>query len=181
MWKSITDFEELYEINDIGAVRNKTNMSLLSSAVCNSGYLKVHLYKNNKCFNKYVHRLVAETFIPNLNNYPCVNHKDGNKLNNNVNNLEWCSYSKNNYHAYKHGLKTINENTKEAMKQNGIKRRKAVIQYDINNNFICEWESIKQIHIALGYSMSNISRCCRGKQEFANGYKWAFKEKNDYE
>ena len=69
------------------------------------GYLVAHLSKDNKAKNILVHRLVAESFIPNPNKYPCVNHIDGNKQNNNINNLEWCTHSENDLHAYKIGLR----------------------------------------------------------------------------
>ena len=68
-------------------------------------YEKVVLKINGKATSKYIHRLVAEAFIPNANNKPTVNHKDGDKMNNNVSNLEWATQSENNYHSYKAGLK----------------------------------------------------------------------------
>lgn len=176
MWTEIKGYEGLYEVNEIGKVRNAKKLSEISARKSNNGYMKVHLYKNNICANKYVHRLVAETFITNTENLPCVNHIDGNKLNNSVSNLEWCTYSKNSYHAYKIGLKKVTPKTQRAMITNGKKRKKAVIQYDLEGNFIKEWESISQIHDALMYSCSNISRCCRGVQLYANNYKWCFKE-----
>ena len=68
------------------------------------GYYKVTLMKNRKPFEKKVHRLIAECFIPNPNNKPCINHKDGNKQNNQISNLEWVTYKENTAHAIKHGL-----------------------------------------------------------------------------
>ena len=80
MWKKIKDFEQ-YEINELGQVRH--NSKILKPEI-RSGYLSVNLCKNGKRTHKRIHRLVAETFIPNLNNLPMVNHKDGNKLNNRI-------------------------------------------------------------------------------------------------
>lgn len=87
-----------YEGEVISFKSNKT----LKHSISNTGYLTV--FVDGK--NRLLHRLLAETFIPNPNNLPCVNHKDGNKLNNSLDNLEWCTYSHNNKHAYKTGLKT---------------------------------------------------------------------------
>lgn len=90
-----------YLINKRGVVINqKTNRKLKPCKSSSSGYLTV--YVDGK--NVLLHRLVAETFIPNLENKPCVNHIDGDKLNNNVSNLEWCTYAENNLHARKTGL-----------------------------------------------------------------------------
>lgn len=177
IWKDVKGYENLYEVSENGDVRNKKNLVIISVAKCNSGYLKVHLYKNNKCTNKYVHRLVAEAFIPNPNKYRCVNHIDGDKLNNDKSNLVWCTHSDNNRHAYVERLKTVSDKMKTAMKANGAKRRKAVVQCDMDGAVIREWDSITQVHNVLGISQSNISRCCRGIQESANSFKWYFKEK----
>lgn len=90
-----------YLINSNGDVRNIKTNKFMKKSISGTGYLT--------CFvdgrNELLHRLLAETFIPNPDNLPCINHKDGNKLNNDLSNLEWCSYSENNKHAYRTGLK----------------------------------------------------------------------------
>ncbi len=90
-----------YAITEQGEVYNNKTKRYLKHSTSNTGYLTV--YVDGK--NRLLHRLLAETFIPNPDNLPCVNHKDGNKLNNDLSNLEWCTYSHNNKHAYKTGLK----------------------------------------------------------------------------
>lgn len=90
-----------YAITKQGDVYNGKTKKYLKHSTSNTGYLTV--YVDGK--NRLLHRLLAEVFIPNPDNLPCVNHKDGNKLNNDLSNLEWCTYSHNNKHAYKTGLK----------------------------------------------------------------------------
>ena len=123
-WEKIKDFEN-YEISNRGEIRlldysiidkfgkkRKYKGHLLKQAVNSSNYKKVSLRKNGQNYNKYVHRLLAETFIPNPNFLPCVNHKDGNKWNNNLDNLEWCNEEENTLHAHQNGLASISNYNK---------------------------------------------------------------------
>ena len=115
MWKDIKGFEGIYQVSNLGEVRsldrtvsfNGKSMAIKGEikkqSLVNKGYMKVTLYKNNVGTGKYVHRLVAETFINNKDNKPTVNHKDFNKLNNNVDNLEWNTYFENNQHSFVNG------------------------------------------------------------------------------
>ena len=100
-WKQIKEFPD-YEVSTFGRVR-KGDLILKTSLTTN-GYPRVHLRKDKKDHTLMVHRFVAKAFIPNPNNYPVVNHIDGNKTNNNVKNLEWCTSLMNLHHAYKTGL-----------------------------------------------------------------------------
>lgn len=111
VWKDIKEFPERFEISNKGDVRIKSsrvadNVGKILTArnTTRSEYLYVKLYVNGKCFNRSIHRLLAEAFIPNPDNKPMVNHIDGNKLNNNVCNLEWVTCSENIQHAYDSGL-----------------------------------------------------------------------------
>lgn len=108
--KEIKDFEGLYSVDKNGNVfSNITTASrregMIKPFLNNSGYLRVNLYyPNGKSSKKYVHRLIAETFIPNPENKEVVNHIDGDKLNNSVNNLEWSTQSDNIKHSYRNNL-----------------------------------------------------------------------------
>ena len=102
IWKDIEEFPS-YQASDLGRIRNKNRNNILSPIKDKDGYLKVHL--NNDRTIRFVHRLVAITFIPNPENKPQVNHKDGNKENNSVWNLEWCTSKENNMHALNTGLR----------------------------------------------------------------------------
>lgn len=108
IWKDVKDFEGLYQISNTGKVRslkrNNTNGKILKSAFNYKGYEVVYFSKNNKKYVRKIHRLVAESFIPNLNHKEQVNHIDGNKANNNVDNLEWCTCRENIIHAYRNNL-----------------------------------------------------------------------------
>ena len=90
-----------YAITEKGDIYNEKTKRYLKASASNTGYLTV--YVDGK--NRLLHRLLAQTFIPNPDDLPCVNHKDGNKLNNDISNLEWCTYGENERHAYKTGLK----------------------------------------------------------------------------
>ena len=117
MWKPVVGYEGFYEVSDTGQIRtaertvscgpNRTRRvpSKLRKFDITSGYYDVVLCKNGKMTTRLVHRLVAEAFIPNPNNKEIVNHKDGDKQNNNVNNLEWVTRAENDLHASQTGLR----------------------------------------------------------------------------
>lgn len=177
IWKDIKDYEGLYQVSNLGRVKSlktykytkKTNsckeilrIRILRSALEKSGYKIVVLTKNKIRTTKKVHRLVAETFISNPNNYKCVNHIDGNKLNNSVNNLEWITNSNNTIHAYKNNL--IDKS----------KKQKRVNQYDLDGNFIKQWCSMKEAGKELKIHWQNISMCCRKIRNKTKEYRWEY-------
>ena len=113
MWKPIKGYEGMYEVSSHGAVRSCERITadgkhlstkILHGGCYPNGYEFVCLRKDGNNRNRMTHRLVAEAFIPNPDNLPVVNHIDGNKHNNNVTNLEWCTCSQNRKHAYDAGL-----------------------------------------------------------------------------
>lgn len=171
IWKDIPNYEGLYQISNLGNVKNiKTNICK-SKNISNSGYYYVDLYKNNNRAKKNIHRLVAETFILNKNNYSDVNHIDGNKLNNCVNNLEWCTRSYNLKEAYRLKLRKPVK-----LKENKNPNSKIIIQYDKNGNFIKKWYSITKASEETGIYHTQIRRCCNKYKNYktAGGFIWKF-------
>lgn len=104
MWKKAKNWEDLYEVSIYGEVRNIKNKNIIKGDINSTGYRRVQMCRDGKVKKVFVHRLVAETFLNNYCEDLIVNHKDGNKLNNNISNLEWITRSENNIHAYKNNL-----------------------------------------------------------------------------
>lgn len=175
IWKNVKEFEGIYQISNLGRVKsierqgNYNRNHILIGGKDSKGYKIVSLRKNKKGFTKKIHRLVAEAFIPNFNNLPQVNHIDGNKLNNTVQNLEWCDNTYNFYHSVENKLR---ENSFKALINANKKRRKKVVQYDINGNFIKIYDSI--ISAQKETNIYHISDCCLNKLKTAGGYIWKY-------
>jgi hypothetical protein len=175
IWKDINNFEGLYQISNNGKVKklrrnskSKNQFSnkemILKPDINNANYARVTLWLNKKRTRKFIHRLVAEHFISNPNNLPQVNHIDGNKLNNNVNNLEWVTNSDNIKHAIENKLLIIDKSN--------IHEKRKVTQLDLNGNIIKQYNSITEAERDTG--ISHISGVCRGKRKTAGGFKWKY-------
>ena len=164
-------------VKRIGKYRNQVkeweSNKILKPAKKNNGYLYCQLSKDNKTSPKMIHRLVAEAFIENNDHKPTVNHKDGNRENNKVDNLEWATYTENNMHS----LYVLNGYQK-GNREN--ERGKPVLQYDLNGNFIREYPSYREAQRETGISAIDV--VCRGarqkqkRQTTAGGYIWRYKE-----
>lgn len=166
IFKDIKGYENLYKISNYGNVKSLKNSIILKPAKNHRGYLHVALYKNNKTKAHRIHRLVAQAFISNPENKPQVNHKDGNKLNNCVDNLEWVTNGENQKHAFKLGLQTN--------KGSNNPRSRKINQYNLNGDLIKTWNSIYDITKALGIKRSSIWRCCVGKYSKSHNYVWRY-------
>ena len=184
VWKDITGYESRYEVSDLGRVRSLDRYSkhstsktgfilqkgqMLKPYMSKKGYLKVDLGDGfGKRKSVYVHRLVAIAFIDNPMNYNQVNHIDGVKTNNRLDNLEWCNNSMNQLHAYANGL---NKPSPLAGKP-----KRPVYQIDKKTNeIVARFDSIAEAGIALGMKKpSNIITVCKGNRPYAGGYKWQY-------
>ena len=172
IWKNIDDFEGLYQVSNLGNVKslnyNHTGKELfLKPGTDKYGYLYVLLYKNGKPRHFKIHRLVAKAFLENPYNKPEVNHKDEDKTNNCLTNLEWMT-SKENINYGTHNERAA----KSRINHQAIS--KSVLQYSLDGEFIKEWPSTMQIERELGFSSSNISECCNGKQKTSYRYIWKY-------
>ena len=182
IWKDVVGYEGVYQVSNTGKVKrigeytNQTGKTWKSERIlkpgCKAkGYLYVQLSKEGKASPKHVHRLVAEAFIENPDNKPTVNHKNGNKSDNAVDNLEWTTYTENNIHS----VRVLGNN-----KQIEYSIKKAVIQYDLKGNFIAEYPSYREAQRQTGISAIDV--VCRGdrqkgrKQKTAGGFIWKYKE-----
>ena len=145
MWKDIKGFEGLYQISDKGEVKSLIRNKILKLTQDKDGYLTVGL--KGKKFK--VHRLVAEAFIDNPNNYPCVNHKDENKKNNSVDNLEWCSIKYN-----------INYGNKIKNTAQKISRRVICLETNIIFN------SCREAEEKMNLNKNTVSRVCRENSKY---------------
>ena len=180
IWKDIKDYEGLYQVSNLGRVKHLefTRLNPLTGGISiikekilkqnltSFGYLSVALYKNEKKKWYFVHRLVANAFIPNPDDLPIINHKDENKVNNCADNLEWCDYLYNNLYNNKH-------------KKSWVK----VKQLDKNNNIINIFESITEASKKTNIIQCEISNCLHNRQKTAGGYYWQYykEEKKDEE
>lgn len=178
-WRDIKGFEGLYQVSNLGRVKSLKRFvrantcgirgiseKILSACISNSGYLSVVLCKNGKHKPISVHRLVAETFLPNPIDYKEVNHKDEDKLNNLLDNLEWCD-------------RTYNANYGTGIKRCSMKKWKPIEMIDMySGNVIASFKSIKEAANATKVDYKYISSACRGVVNTAGGYKWRFKYDN---
>lgn len=162
IFKDIEGYEGLYQISNLGNVKalnynREKREKELKRYINRYGYFYVELCKGAKRKKITVHRLVAQAFLSNPNNYNVVNHKDENKQNNNVDNLEWCNY------LYNANYGTRNKRIS-----------KPISQFDKHGNFIKRWESAKEIERILNIDSGSVSKCCKGKLKSAGGYKWQY-------
>lgn len=166
VWKDAVGYEGYYQVSNLGRVRalprkgsgHSSDIRMLS-LVESLGYNIVHLRKDGKGKVVKVHRIVAEAFLPNFNDYKCVNHKDKNKLNNRPENLEWCSFAYNiNYEHRDTKGKTF----------------RVIQQIDRRGNIVGEFSSIVEASKITGVKDYCISNCVRGVTYSTGGYIWKY-------
>lgn len=150
-----------FEISNYGQVRNNYTNKILKQTLV-SGYLRITLTTNNRKTTSKIHRLVATRFLVRSNETHIVNHKDGNKLNNHVENLEWISQSENVKHAFNLGLNKGQKNK--------------VYQYTLDNVFINEYNSPIDVEKETGIPHTRILSVCQGKARTSGGYIWKYSD-----
>ena len=180
IWKDVDGYGGFYEVSNLGRVRSKERITEIQSychitrkprilkGQFNGSYYRVVMSHNGKYRQVMIHRLVAETFIPNPDNLPEVNHKDEDKTNNNVSNLEWCTR-----------LYNVNYGTKKKRHSEFMTRTKgrAVCQYTKDGKLVNRFSSITQAAKATGIIHSSINMACVHEvQKTAGGYVWRYAE-----
>lgn len=181
VWKPIAGYEGLYEVSNTGRVRklrfinnraNKEKVFDIKPKNNGTGYLKVFLYKGGKARQMLVHRLVADAFLDKQDGKGFVNHKDGNKHNNNADNLEWCTRSENMKHAYMKGLAHA-----QAKGKYGKDNPKAipVSMFSKDGKLLATFGSLIDAAMFIGAKSSGqICSCCKGRLKTAHGYVWRY-------
>lgn len=170
-WKVIEENPK-YEISNLGRVRKIANGYILKPNIFYGLYYLISL-RNGKTQKLYsIHRLVANAFIPNPLKKREVNHIDGNKHNNNVNNLEWATRKENAIHSIKNGLQT-KEQLDKAIMAITLKNSKPILQIK-NGEIIKRYPSVRAAARELGLNHSNISTCAAGKTKNAYGFEWRY-------
>ena len=149
--KDIKGYEGLYAITSCGKVWSYKRKKFLEPYTDGNGYLKVKLFKDNEEKQYRIHRLVAEAYLPNPENLPQVDHIDNDRTHNYLNNLQWITHR---------------DNVRKG-------RNKPILQYDLDGNFIREWECTADVGKE---AQSNICFCLSGKYKTAYGYIWKYKE-----
>lgn len=156
LWKDIEDYEGQYEISSEGRVANKRTGKVLKTFVCGSGYSEIILTKGSQRKPKLIHRLVAEAFIPNPEGKREVNHKNGDKFDNDISNLEWATPSENQRHSRRVlGSKSY---------------QRSVLCVELGRTFV----SIRAAANEFGLKSPLIWKCCNGFQITTGGYHWQY-------
>ena len=190
IWRDVKRYEGKYQVSNFGRVKSLARRvwnghawwtqpeKVLKPYVCRNGYLEVSLSDGHYNQKKYrIHRLVATAFISNPNNFPVVNHKDENRQNNNVENLEWCTTMYNTH--YGNHLKKLTKirrkpEFQEMARKNGKKASRRVIQLTLDGKFVREWESMSAAARSGKFKVGGISDCCKHKIKYHDGYKWEY-------
>ena len=186
-WKPVRNYEGKYMVSNTGEVkslnyRRTGKERILKGVDYGEGYLYVSLWKDGKVKQCRINRLVAQAFIPNPNNLPEVNHKNEDKTDNRVENLEWCSKS----HNVNHGTRNKRaaeklkgkKHSEEHNKKIGKKLSKPVFSVDKESGLIMWWQSAMEASRQTGIAQSNITLCCQGKVKSAGGHVWFYAADN---
>ena len=183
IWKPVKDYEEYYEVSNLGRVRSLDRYvncangqrlhkgKILQLEVDRLGYRLAHVSKDGKDDRLLVHRMVAEAFIDNPEDYPCVNHKDETPWNNKISNLEWCTYAYNNQYneLNQKRFKTRSNNIVNGITKIGT----SILMKDLNGNIVKEYTNMERVKDA-GLSEYYVRLCCDGKKESYLAHKWEY-------
>lgn len=170
IWRSVPGYKGLYEVSNLGGARNPRTGKLLKLTKSRNGYLYINLCKNNTHKTSSIHRLIGITF-PDLVGWTegtrgkpfdelQINHRDKNRTNNHVDNLEWCNAKYNN-------------NYEDHVKKAAIARYKTVYQYTFGGELVREWSSTVECN-RNGFNFGHVAACCRGEEKQHKGFLWSY-------
>lgn len=173
-WKEVERTNGKYLVSDTGAVFSVASNKTLKPINRGNGYYYVEITFENGVKKEFIHRLVAQAFLPNPHNYPIINHKDENPANNRVENLEWCDYKYNT--NYGTCIDRMTEN-REYHSGKDNPKSKRVYMFDFDGNLVREFESCNIAANELGLSRKSISKAASGNLKQYNGYVWSYENK----
>lgn len=166
-------FAEGYGVSEAGLVINFKTGNITKGCKSGRGYLHFAFQKNNVRTAYKVHKIVALLFIENPINYKEINHIDGDKHNNHVSNLEWCSRSHNVKHAFDAGLRNGSMLGRYGKSHN---LSKSIFQFTKDGVFVKEWENAMEVQRETGFDDGSIGQCCKGVYKQSNGFVWKYKQ-----
>lgn len=182
IWRDIPEYEGIYQASSFGRIRSMDRLdgrnhrikgTIMSPSLNRHGYWGIHLFKGGVGKSFMLHRLIAFTFLGECQHLD-VNHKDGNKSNNSVENLEWCTRAENLQHSYKVlGRAGVNKGRYGSLN----KLSKPINMYDINGNYLKTFPCANEASRIMNIQQSDISKAANGKRKYAGGYKWKYKYK----
>lgn len=182
-WRPVKDYELNYLVSNTGLVFSNLTNKILKFNRMNNGYLSVELFNKGKSKRLLVHRIVAQSFIDNPNNYPVINHKDENKYNNNVDNLEWCTQKYNANYGNALIKKSKNFKSTERHKQvarlNALSRQIPVLQFTKSGEFLKRFNSAAEASKLLKINASHIGETCKQIRKSAGGFCWQYERSVD--
>ena len=191
IWKDIEGYEGLYQVSNLGRIKslphfrnNGSGGYMQKSKILKYGrnrknYLSINLCKNGVCKQFSVHRLVAQTFIPNPENKPEIDHIDANPLNNMVENLRWVTHKENMNNPLSRKKQSVSMQGKKYPQGKEHKQSKSILQLNKYGELIKKWDSVMDIEREMGLKHQNICHNALGKSSNCGGYKWGYV--NDYE
>ena len=186
IWKDIKGYENLYQISNMGRVKsleriiircdNKTQTikeKILKTRIGNNGYYTIILSKKGEIKKIDIHRLIAIAFIPNPDNKPCIDHINGDRTDNRIENLRWVTQKENINNPISISKMKNNHHLKNTF---GAEHplSKPILQFTLDGKLVRKWESAVDIKKELGFNNCHISSCCNGKRKTANGYIWKY-------